>query len=185
MLLPDPSQRVQPFQRINWRLTSRSRKTHGGDANQRLQSMTMNSAARCWKKIFCHSANATSVESPTNPPQPSSSSGLLKKTSVFSIGILIEEGQLVKCGNIPYSGKSVPELSIILQVLTVHFLLVRHFVPKVFSTELWLEESKVVVRLAVKEAYVVCVFVWVLLLISSKAAKKGLFLQNLLPPSRT
>ena len=82
-----------------------------------------------------------------------------KKTLVFSIGILIEEGQLVKCGNIPYSGKSVPELSIILQVLTVHFLLVRHFVPKVFSTELWLEESKVVVRVAVKEAYVVCVFV--------------------------
>ena len=36
---------------------------------------------------------------------------------------------------------------------------VRHFVPKVFSTELWLEESKVVVRVAVKEAYVVCVFV--------------------------
>ena len=78
----------------------------------------------------------------------------------------------------------MPELSIILQVLTVHFLLVRHFVPKVFSTELWLEESKVVVRLAVKEAYVVYVFVSVLLL-SSKAAKKGLFLQNLLPPLRT
>ena len=62
---------------------------------------------------------------------------VFKKTLVYSIGILIEEGQLVKCGNIPYSGKSVPELSIILQVLTVHFLLVRHFVPKVFSTELW------------------------------------------------
>ena len=133
-----------------------------GDANQRLQSMTMNSA-RCKKKIFCHPANATSVESPTNPRQPSSSSGLLKETLSFSIGILIEEGRLVKCWNIPYSGKSVPEPSIILQVLTVHFLLVRHFVPKVFSTELWLEESKVVVRVAVKEAYVVCVFVWVLL----------------------
>ena len=53
----------------------------------------------------------------------------------------------------------MPELSIILQVSTVHFLLVRHFVPKVFSTELWLEESKVVVRVAVKEAYVVYVFV--------------------------
>ena len=83
----------------------------------------------------------------------------LKKTLVFQIGILIEEGQLVKCGNIPYSGKSVPELSIILQVLTVHFPPVRHFVPKVFSTELALEESKVVVRVAVKEAYVVYVFV--------------------------
>ena len=84
---------------------------------------------------------------------------LKKETLFFSIGILIEEGQLVKCGNIPYSGKSVPELSIILQVLTVHFPPVRHFVPKVFSTELWLEESKVVVRVAVKEAYVVYVFV--------------------------
>ena len=103
--------------------------------------------------------NATFVESPTNPRKPSFSSGLLKKTLVYSIGILIEEGQLVKCGNIPYSGKSVPELSIILEVLTVHFLLVMYFVPKVFSTELWLEESKVVVRVAVKEAYVVYVFV--------------------------
>ena len=145
-----------------------------GDANQRLQSMTINSA-RCWKKIFCLSANALQCNlcGITNKSTPAFIQlWSLKKTLVFSIGILIEEGQLVKCGNIPYSGKSVPELSIILQVLTVHFLLVRHFVPKVFSTELWLEESKVVVRVAVKEAYVVYVFVWVLLL-KQQSRQKG------------
>ena len=125
----------------------------------------MNSA-RCWKKIFCHSANATSVESPTNPRQPSSSSGLHNRNP--------DRGRPT-CQMWKYSlfRQNCPRALLFSRCwLCTSFYLVRHFVPKVFSTELWLEESKVVVRLAVKEAYVVYVFVWVLLL-KQQSRQKG------------
>ena len=92
---PDPTTcHAEPFQPINWRLTSGLGKKCEGDANNPRQSVTMN-FANYEKKIFLHPANAS--------PRKTVKSNASTLEFIFSDAKawhLVEEGQLVKiCEN--------------------------------------------------------------------------------------